>query len=76
MCRITYFPVALLMTIGMFLTNIVLLPIVYLYHSQVLFRRIFRTTSIKKSIKKAFIFTQFITMGLLLLIASVFVDPI
>lgn len=76
MCRITYLPIALLMTICMLIFNLVLVPFVYLYHSSLLFKRIFRTTSLRKSIKKAFVFTQFITMGLLLLLASVFVDPI
>jgi hypothetical protein len=76
MCRITYFPIALCMTICMLAFNIVVVPFVYFYHSYVLFKRIFRTTSLKKAVRKAFIFTQFITMGLLLLLVSVFVDPI
>lgn len=76
MCRITYFPVALIMTLCLLVFNVVILPFVYLYHSYTLFKRIFRTTSLRKALKKAFIFTQFITVGLVLLTASVFVDPI
>lgn len=76
MCRITFLPVALLMTACMLVFNVVLLPFVYLNHCYVLFKRIFRTTSLRKAIKKAFIFTQFISIGLVLLCASVFVDPI
>jgi hypothetical protein len=75
MCRLVYFPVAVIMTVLMLLLNIVLVPIVYLYHSYVLFKRIFRTTSLRKAVKKAFIFTQFITYGLLMLLASIVVDP-
>lgn len=76
MCRIVYFPVALIMTVSMLLVNIVLVPFVYIFHSIVLFKRIFRTTSLRKAVKKAFIFTQFISVGLLMLIASIFIDPI
>jgi hypothetical protein len=75
MCRITYFPVAVLMTLSLLAFNVILTPVVYVYHSYVLFKRIFRTTSLRKSIKKAFVFTQFITMGLIILLASIFVDP-
>jgi hypothetical protein len=75
MCRISYFPVALIMTLLMLSLNIVLMPLAYLYHSWVLFKRIFRTTSLRKAIRKAYIFIQFITIGLVLLLASILVDP-
>ena len=75
MCRICYFPVAITMTIGLFIFNLIVVPLVYLYHSFRLFKRVFRTTSIRKSMRKACQLLWFMSMGLVQLILSIFVDP-
>jgi hypothetical protein len=76
MCRMTYLPIALIMTAGLMVYSAVLLPFVYLNHSLVLFRRIFAATSFKKVCKNIFTFLQFLTLGLGMLIISLILDPI
>jgi hypothetical protein len=76
MCRITYFPVALVMTAVMCVSNIVLLPLVYLYHNFILLKKIFTASTCRRAGRRTVTFLQFLSVGLVLLIVSLIMDPI